>query len=227
MTEEKGRGWEFWLKLVTTLVAVAGLFGLGTLFYEQVWRQKKLTYTVLPSYDLQNQFFTGLIVENRGRVTLTDVQIVVSDLESRMLSDPYMPGAHEPATVVSGGKNQTEARIELPRLSKGASLPVYILTPEEVSLEAGNTFYVSSRETPGVIASDGTAVTDTALTILASTFAFGWLLALLFMLIGGRKHLLLVRMGSATVTTLEDDRHHENAEARRDSNQNNRRARGD
>jgi hypothetical protein len=153
MSEEKARGWEFWLKLIGTLIALGGLFGLGTLFYEEVWRQKKLTYTVLPTYDLQNQFFTGLVVDNRGRVTLTDVQVVISDLEAPMRSDPYMPGAHEPATVVSGGKNQTEAVIELPRLSKAASLPVYILTPEQVNLEEDVTFFVSSRETPGVNAS--------------------------------------------------------------------------
>jgi hypothetical protein len=180
MSEEKGRGWEFWLKLVTTLVAVGGLFGLGTLFYEQVWRQKKLTYTVLPTYDLQNQFFTGLVVENRGRVNLTDVQIVISDLEAPMCSDPYMPGAHEPATVVSGGKNQTEALIELPRLSKGASLPVYILTPEEVRLEEGDTFHVSSSETPGVgTGGDGMIVLYSVLAVIQIAAMFTALYSLI------------------------------------------------
>jgi hypothetical protein len=154
MSQEKGRGREFWVGLAGVVIAALTLVGVGKFIYDEVWHQKKLTYTVLPTYDLQNQFFTGLVVENRGRVTLTDVRIVFSDLDAPMRSDPYMPGAHEPANLVSGGKNQTEALIELPRLSKGASLPAYILTPEEVSLEESETFFVSSRETPGVAGSE-------------------------------------------------------------------------
>jgi len=148
-----GQRWSGWAKIIGTVVALAALFGFGTFFYNEVWQSKVLTYTILPTYDLGNQLFTGLVIENRGRVTLTNVQIVLSNLDAPMNSDPYMPGPHEPAELVSGGAGQIEGLIEMPRLSKGASLSVYILTSGTAELVEGKSFLVNSEETPAVASS--------------------------------------------------------------------------
>jgi len=154
-----GQRWSGWARIIGTAVALAALLGLGTVFYNEVWQSRVLTYTILPTYDLGNQFFTGLVIENRGRVTLTNVQIILSGLDAPMNIDPYMPGPHEPAELVSGGAGQREALIEMPRLSKGGSLSVYILTSGTAELVEGKSFLVNSEETPGVASSQGAEFT--------------------------------------------------------------------
>lgn len=144
-----GQRWSGWAKIVGTLIALAALLGFGGFFYNEVWQSKMLTYTILPSYDLGDQAFSGLVIENRGRVTLTGVQIVLSNLETP-IEALNMPGAHEPVQVTSGGVGYREALIEMPRLSKGTSLSIYMLTSGVVTLEDQRTFLVSSKETIAV-----------------------------------------------------------------------------
>ena len=85
--------------------------------------------------------------------------------------DPYMPGPHEPAELVSGGAGQIEALIEMPRLSKGASLSVYILTSGTTELVEGETFLANSEETPAVMSSQGGGSTDIVLAAAVVTVA--------------------------------------------------------
>lgn len=168
----KGQKWSGWARIIGTVIALAALLGVGTFFYNEIWQSKVLTYTLLPTYDLGDKFFTGLIVENQGRVPLTGVDIVFSDLGAPMDSDPYMPGPHEPAQLASGGMGHTEALIEMPRLSAGTSLSIYLLTLDPVELAEGETFLISSKETRAV---DGA---ESARQAAFGSALFGFLIAM-------------------------------------------------
>lgn len=138
-----------WPQVISIVIGLAGLMLGGGFFYNEVWKSKVLTYTMLPTYDVGSQSFSGLVIENRGRVPLTDVQIILSDLEAPIES-LNMPGPHEPAQVISGGEGQTELFIKMPRLSSEAPpLSIYILTSDTLTLEEGKTFFVSSKEVAG------------------------------------------------------------------------------
>ena len=140
-----GDRWGGFAKVIGTIVALLALLGLGFFFQNEVWQKKSLTYTILPSYDLGEQAFSGLVIENRGRVPLTDVQIIINDLEAPIQA-LRMPGAHEPANIVDGGEGQNQIRIELPRFSKGGSLPIYLVTNGVVNLTPEGNFLVTSAE---------------------------------------------------------------------------------
>ena len=143
--------WGRWVSLLGVAISLAALLGFGSFFYNRIWASRVLAYAVLPTYELPDQAFSGIVVENRGRVPLTDVQVVLADLELPIQA-LNMPGAHEPASISTGGVGVTEALIEIPRLSEGASISIYLLTSEVVRLEEGITLFISSRETVGVAA---------------------------------------------------------------------------
>jgi hypothetical protein len=142
-----------WANVLLAVIGLLTLLGVGPWFYNEVWEKKLLTYTILPTYDLGTQVFTGVVIENRGRVTLTDVKVVFSDLGDP-IDNVNMPGAHEPAYIATGGIGQEEMLIEMPRLSKEASLSIYLLTSDEVELAEGTTLYVSSSEVNGKASSE-------------------------------------------------------------------------
>jgi hypothetical protein len=75
-----GERWKGWGTIASAIIAFVVLILGGGFFYNEVWKSKVLTYTVLPTYDLGNQAFIGLVIENRGRVSLTDVDVIMSDL---------------------------------------------------------------------------------------------------------------------------------------------------
>lgn len=130
------------------LIAIATFFGGSTYFYNEIVRSKNLVFTVLPNYDIGPGVFSGVLVNNEGRVTLTEVQIIISDLEHEITA-LNMPGAHEPANIVEGGIGENKLRIEMPRLSSGASLSIYLVTNGEVSISDDQSLFVSSSETVG------------------------------------------------------------------------------
>jgi hypothetical protein len=133
---------------VALLAPILTLLLGGGFFYNNFYRQPRLTYTVLPNYDLGDIAFSGLVLENRGRVPLTDIELVVSDLEApiRQLN---LPGPHEEAAVASGGEGHSDLRLEMERLSTGSSLAVYMVTSDSITLAHGETFQVSAAETAG------------------------------------------------------------------------------
>ncbi len=131
--------------VITLILLVVG----GGFFYNAIWLRPDLTYNVLPTYDLGSRAFSGLVIENRGRSTLTDIDVSISGIEAT-IEEFNMPGAHEPAEIVAGGKGQREVRVRIPRLSPGASISLYMLTSRPISLEEKKSLYVSSKETPGV-----------------------------------------------------------------------------
>lgn len=146
-----GWRWSGWIQIIGILISLATLLGVSGYSYDQIWQRKSLTYAVLPTHDLGQEAFGGIVVENRGRVALTDVQIVLADLASP-IGSLNIPGAHEPATVTRGGVGEVDALIEIPRLSRGASVSIYILSPEANRFVEDETLFVSSNEIVGVAA---------------------------------------------------------------------------
>ncbi len=144
-----GERWKGWGTIAGAIIALAGLILGGGFFYNEIWLSKVLSYTVLPTYDVGNQAFTGLVIENRGRVNLTDVEIILADLDAPIQA-MNMPGAHEPAQIISGGIGENKATIQMPRLSQGASLSIYMLTGGPIRLQPNNSFFISSKETVGI-----------------------------------------------------------------------------
>ncbi len=144
-----GERWKGWGTIASAIIAFVVLLLGGGFFYNEVWKSKVLTYTILPTYDLGNQAFTGLIIENRGRVPLTNIDIILSDLGASIRA-LHMPGPHEQAQILDGGVGQEKVHIQMQRLSQGASLAIYMLTDGPVTLQEKKTFLVSSHETVGV-----------------------------------------------------------------------------
>ena len=136
------------IKVGGFIVAVLGFLLGGGFFYNEIWKSKVLTYTVLPRYDLGDQVFNGLVIENRGRVPLTSLEIIFSNLDSD-IDKLNIPGPHETLELASGGEGENELFIRMPRLSSGVSLAIYMLTSENIYLEDGKTFQVTSKETVG------------------------------------------------------------------------------
>jgi hypothetical protein len=148
-----GERWKAWAAIVSAIVALGVLLLGGGFFYNEIWLSKILTYTILPTYDLGKQAFTGLIIENRGRVNLTNIDVILSDLGAPIQA-LNMPGAHEPAQIVDGGIGKEKIYIKMPRLSRGTSLAIYMLTSGPVSLQEKKNFLVSSNETVGTISTE-------------------------------------------------------------------------
>ena len=161
-----GDRWGGFAKVIGTIVALLVLLGFGSFISNEVWQKKSLTYTILPSYDLGEQAFSGLVIENRGRVPLTDVQIILTDLEATIQA-LQMPGVHEPANIVAGGEGQNQVRIELPRFSKEGSLSIYLVTNGVVNLTPEGNFLVTSAE---IVAKSSTELDP-------SSLFFSWVLA--------------------------------------------------
>ena len=169
---EFGNRWSGWAKIVGSVVSILIFLGVGSFIYNEVWQKKSLTYTILPSYDLGEQAFSGLVIENRGRVPLTDVRIILTDLEAPIQA-LKMPGAHEPANIVDGGEGQNQLSIQLPRLSKGGSLSIYLMTSSAVKVVPGTNFLVVSGETAG----ESSAEPDKMFAVVEIMTAFITLLA--------------------------------------------------
>lgn len=129
------------------LAIIVFLLGNG-FYYNEVYKSKILSYNIFPSYDLGNQFFTGIVIENRGRVLLTDVEVILSDLESDIVKIS-IPGPHQSINIVEGGEGTKELRTMMPRFSQGTFLHIYIITSEPITLAAEETLFVTSSEVVG------------------------------------------------------------------------------
>lgn len=166
-----------WLQIIGTVIGIAGFILGGGFLYNEVWKSKVLTYTVLPNYDLGGQSFSGLVIENRGRAPLTDVRIILSGLEAP-IGRLNLPGLHEFAEVVRGGEGQTELHIEMPRFSRGAPpLPIYIVTTDTIALQEGKTFFVSSKEVAGTSGEKGTTtIWEPIIVLVIGTVAVSFLI---------------------------------------------------
>lgn len=145
-----------WLSLLVALVVA--LFGAG-FFYNQIWLNKVLAYS-LPSDNVplnDGTFSTGITVENRGRAPLTDIQITAADLGEPLLGISFW-GVHESADIVSGGAGYDGFMVTMPRLSVGSKISIYLASNNPIPL-SDHTFLITSAETAGVFyTEDGKAV---------------------------------------------------------------------
>jgi hypothetical protein len=75
-TASVGERWKGWAAIVTAAVAILAFVLGGGFLYQEVWKSKVLSFTALPLYEVRDQVFAGLVVENRGRVNLSEVKII-------------------------------------------------------------------------------------------------------------------------------------------------------
>jgi hypothetical protein len=137
-------------------VAVAGaaitflslLFG-GGFIYNHWYNVPDLTYTVLPTYQLEGLSFAGLVVENRGRVTAHDVLINSGDLQTNI--QQYSVDSEELWRQQAGGTTARNLVLRLDRMASGSALTVYLLTDDLAHLER---LGVTAEEGPGHAAAD-------------------------------------------------------------------------
>ena len=148
---EFGKKWNGFAAILSVVIALLVFFGAGTYFYNQVWQSKALFYSIFPSLDLGTEYFNGFVISNGGQVTLTDVQIILSDLETN-INQVNMPGAHESISIVSGGVGEDNISLSMKRLLKGDGASFYLLSDKPLNFEEGTTFYISSNETKAVSA---------------------------------------------------------------------------
>jgi hypothetical protein len=167
------------IKIGGFIVALLGFLLGGGFFYNEIWKSKLLTYTVLPRYDLGDQVFSGLVIENRGRVPLTELEIILSNLDAD-IDKLNIPGPHETLRVASGGEGTNELFIQMPRLSSGVSVAIYMLTPTRINLEEGKTFRVTARETVGEPI--GEATSGAPISIFIASFIL-WIISMVLTVI--------------------------------------------
>jgi hypothetical protein len=168
-----------YIKIGGFIVALLGFLLGGGFFYNEIWKSKLLTYTVLPRYDLGDQVFSGLVIENRGRVPLTDLEIILSNLDAEIVK-LNIPGPHETLVVASGGEGTRELFVQMPRLSSGVSVAIYMLTENKINLEEGKTFRVTSRETVGEPI--GQATSGAPVSIFIASFIL-WIISMILTMI--------------------------------------------
>ncbi len=136
--------WADIAKIAAAIIALATLVLGGGFVYNEVWHVSDLTYTILPTYDMKTTAFSGLVVENRGRVPARDIDIILVDLEHD-IQDLQMPGPHEEANTTWNPNNPTNmVTIKMARLSPGAALSIYLRTSGPVTLAEGETFTIVS-----------------------------------------------------------------------------------
>lgn len=130
-------------KIVTAVVGIAILLLGGGWFYE-VWHAPDLVYSVLPTYEVGGQAFSGVVVENRGRATAHNVRISIANLGSTI--DSIEVETSEPFQIEDGGRNKDRVTVFTDRLVSGASVTIYMLTG--IPTSTGKEVTVTSDQGP-------------------------------------------------------------------------------
>lgn len=131
-------------KIVSAVVGIALLFLGGGWFYE-VWHASDLVHSVLPTYEVGDQAFSGVVVENRGRATAHNVRISIANLGSTI--DSIEVETSEPFQIEDGGRDKDRVTVFTDRLVSGASVTIYMLTG--IPTSTGKEVTVTSDEGPG------------------------------------------------------------------------------
>ena len=130
------------------IALIVFVFG-GGFIYNHWYNVPDLTYTVLPSYQVEGVSFAGLVVENRGRTTAHEVLINLGDLHTNI--QQYSVDSQELWTQRGGGTAEATLLLWLDRMASGSSLTVYLLTDGEARLDD---LGVTAEEGPGHLAAD-------------------------------------------------------------------------
>ncbi len=133
-----------WLSIVPIIISLI-IFLFGTGFLLKIFYRPILTYTIIPNYDLGSQYFSGVLIENKGRQNETDINIYFSSQNSEIGSIVF-PGLHEDIEIIEGGSGKNFARIVMPRFSSRKSMSIYILSTNPINLDDSN-ILISSNET--------------------------------------------------------------------------------
>jgi hypothetical protein len=137
--------WADIAKIAAAIIALGALVVNAWGFIRQSRNVPDLRYTILPTYDVKDMAFSGIVVENRGQVPASNVNVILTDLENAIqllhVPGPYGKRAH----VDWDPDNPTnEAMIKMDSLPQGLSQPIYLLTNGSVTLAEGETFTVYS-----------------------------------------------------------------------------------
>jgi hypothetical protein len=137
--------WADIAKIAAAIIALGALVVNAWGFIRQSRNVSDLRYTILPTYDVKDMAFSGIVVENRGQVPALNVNVILTDLEN-VIQLLHMPGPYgKTAHIEWDPDNPTnEAMIKMDSLPQGLSQPIYLLTDGTVTLTEGETFTVSS-----------------------------------------------------------------------------------
>jgi hypothetical protein len=171
----------FLVQVVIAVIMFAAIVFGGNYIYNEFWQRKYLVYTILPAYDLGEQVFSGLVVENQGNVGLTEIELIISDLEYPIVA-LNMPGPHETAEIAEGGEGEKDLVVKMPRLSEETSLAIYILTEGYVTLEPKRTLQATSKEVRGISSVEREAIATRTSSIALLVFYLIMVIALIILL---------------------------------------------
>lgn len=136
-----------WLQVIPIILGILTFLFGGGYFYNNFVNRPILAYTLLENYDLGSQYFSGVVIENRGNKNQTSISIIISNLSSEITAINF-PGTHESLSITSGGAKNNAITIEMPRLSAGKSLSVYLISSQPMNFNDSN-ILLSSMETVG------------------------------------------------------------------------------
>lgn len=136
-------------KIIPTTVFI-GVLILGRWYINYELNRPILSYEILPSLDLNNQYISGFIVKNEGRVLVQDLIIIINNLESPVES--VIVESEDANWFLDSSIGDLEVNIELSRLVSGEQLTIYVITAEDngsrkLSVSAqGTTRVVENRD---------------------------------------------------------------------------------
>lgn len=172
--------WEDLNRIFGTLATAFLFLIVANSIYEEVWPKEELTYTLLQPLDLGDQFLSGLIVQNSGSVPLTYVRINVAYLgiDIEKINIPYV---EEPIEPHLGGEGTDGFFIEVPSLSVGKEVPIYLFTANAIDWAEPTKVIVTSAESLGV-EGVGSVPPSTKVSVLViiALILFGLLVSFVF-----------------------------------------------
>jgi hypothetical protein len=137
--------WANVAKIAAAIIALGALVVNAWGFVRESRNAPDLRYTILPTYDVKDMAFSGIVIENRGQVPALNVNVILTDLEN-VIQLLHVPGPYgKKAHIDWDPDNPTnEAMVKMESLPQGLSQPVYLLTDGTITLVEGETFTVYS-----------------------------------------------------------------------------------
>jgi len=164
-----GRLGNLW-KPIAVILSFVVPGGLGYFVYANFIDVPDVVYAVLPTYELEGQCFSGLVVENVGNDTAHDVRVSLGDLQTIIVQLSVQ--SDESWRQEGGGSGQETLVVWLDRMTRGSSVTLYLLTEEPAEL---NEVDVRTEEGPGRVAG-GQSIAGLVLPVLLG-FIVGGLVA--------------------------------------------------
>jgi hypothetical protein len=164
--------WANIAKIAAAIIALGALAVNAWGFIRESRNVPDLRYTILPTYDVKDMAFSGIVVENRGRTPALNVNVILTDLEN-VIQLLHVPGPYgKKAHIDWDPDNPTnEAMVKMDSLPQGLSQPIYLLTNGSVTLAEGETFTVYSDKGKARLSSElGSSLTWAEIILFAFAF---------------------------------------------------------